>query len=591
MAKIQNPQNERGETLATDKRVNELIEERLVPVEDALETIISETIPESKIDVENLDDVDFTPINTFTNLNKIQFAGKYVNVVANGEDGIRVYINEDNSLPQWDGKSISIEPTTTSLYVYSIPSGAEGMTGNKSYSYVHNKSGVSDITLEYNGEPFTLLKGDYSIEISYKLNGTLKTKTIDLVNEIKSEEIPENSTPNSHIKDNFTLEYTKLGYDVAPNGKTPGNLEVSSFIYVIPAAELTEGQIKDITITFKPAKGVSYKSAVDLKIYFWTTDSSNKPSGSITLSETKTDTIYVSGLQYHKGTSDTSNKIVASINGSNLADGALTNNTITIVPSGLTVLNASGTTVKSDSKALTATTKAQTFNGSIEYKVPNSFKNWEKLTVTATYPLVVGTTGNAVTASATSGYWNIHPVNDSSDLVENFCTENKRLTSSWTPWTSSKAIVSGECVVQNGKLYHTKGDYKDGGIDFSAKKNWKSLTAADCSFYRIFKDPKTNRTANDFYIDGIGSLLGKDGDVEIIVYPYIGGAWSNEKFIANKIQTFENNGLAASSLVDGKIKCSFPQGKGTLASEGIRMEIKIKNKTTPSTVSPITISF
>ena len=73
---------------------------------------ISETIPESKIDVENLDDVDFTPINTFTNLNKIQFAGKYVNVVANGEDGIRVYINEDNSLPQWDGKSISIEPTT-----------------------------------------------------------------------------------------------------------------------------------------------------------------------------------------------------------------------------------------------------------------------------------------------------------------------------------------------------------------------------------------------------------------------------------------------------------------------------------------------
>ena len=90
MAKIQNPQNEKGETLATDKRVNELIKERLVPIEDAIETIVSETIPESKVDVENLDDVDFTPINTFTNLNKIQFAGKYVNVVANGEDGIRV---------------------------------------------------------------------------------------------------------------------------------------------------------------------------------------------------------------------------------------------------------------------------------------------------------------------------------------------------------------------------------------------------------------------------------------------------------------------------------------------------------------------
>ena len=586
MAKIQNPQNERGETLATDKRVNELIEERLVPVEDAIETIISETIPESKIDVENLDDVDFTPINTFTNLNKIQFAGKYVNVVANGEDGIRVYINEDNSLPQWDGKSISIEPTTASLYVYGIPSGAEGMTGNNSYSYVHNKAGVSDITLEYNGEPFTLLKGDYSIEVSYKLNGTLKSKTIDLVNEIKSEEIPENSTPNSHIKDNFTLEYTKLGYDVAPNGKTPGNLEVSSFIYVIPAAELAEGQIKDITITFKPTKGVSYTSSVDLKIYFWTTDSNNKPSGSITLSETKTDTIYVSGLQYHKGTTDTTNKIVATINGSNLADGALTSNTISIATSGLKA--------QTDSKALTNTTKAQTFNGSIPYSIPTSFKSWGTLTVTATYPLVVGTTGNAVTASATSGYWNIHPVKNSTDLIEYFVTENKRLTSSWTAWTSSKAIVSGECVVQNGKLYHTKGSYEDGGIDFSAKKNWKSLTPADCSFYRIFKDTSKNAVVNDFYIDGINSLLGKEGDVEIIVSPYIGSAWSNEKFIANKIQTSENNGLAASATVNGKIKCSFPAGKGTLASEGIRMEIKIKNKTapsTPSTVSQITISF
>lgn len=583
MAKIQNPQNERGETLATDKRVNELIEERLVPVEDAIETIISETIPESKIDVENLDDVDFTPINTFKNLNTIQFAGKYVNVVANGEDGIRVYINEDNSLPQWDGKSISIEPTTTSLYVYSIPAGAEGMTGNNPYSYVHNKAGVSDITLEYNGEPFTLLKGDYTIEISYKLNGVLKSKTVDLINEIKSEEIPENSTDASHVKDNFTLEYTKLGYDVAPNGKTPGNLEVSSFIYVIPAADLAEGQIKDITITFKPTKGVSYSSVVDLKIYFWTTDSSNNPSGSVTLSETKTDTIYVSGLQYHKGTTNTANKIEATINGSNLADGALSKNTISIVTSGLKT--------QTDSKALTNITKAQTFNGSITYSIPTSFKNWERLTVTATYPSVVGTTGNAVTASATSGYWNIHPVSNSTDLVENFYTENKRLTSSWTSWTPSKAIVSGECVVQNGKLYHTKGDYKDGGIDFSAKKNWKSLSATDCSFYRIFKDTSKNATVNDFYIDGIDSLLGKEGDVEIIVSPFIGSAWSNEKFIANKIQTSENDGLAASALVNGKIKCSFPAGKGTLASEGIRMEIKIKNNTTPSTVSPITISF
>ena len=53
MAKIQNPQNERGETLATDNRVNELIEERLIPVEDSIKEINEETIPQLRADITN----------------------------------------------------------------------------------------------------------------------------------------------------------------------------------------------------------------------------------------------------------------------------------------------------------------------------------------------------------------------------------------------------------------------------------------------------------------------------------------------------------------------------------------------------------
>lgn len=63
---------------------------------------VKKSIEESRLDVYNMDDVDVNnTVDSFNNLNKIKFAGKYVNVVSDESDpgSIVVYINEDNSLP------------------------------------------------------------------------------------------------------------------------------------------------------------------------------------------------------------------------------------------------------------------------------------------------------------------------------------------------------------------------------------------------------------------------------------------------------------------------------------------------------------
>lgn len=597
MAKIQNPQNEKGESLATNNTVNNIIKTRLAPVESSLDTIENKTIPEikalindasgAKLTVENLDDNNFTPIDTITNLNKIQFVGKYVNIVDNGDGSIRVYINEDNSRPQWDGRSVSLTPSVHPLYIYGVPSGAENVIGNKKYDYVNSSHGIPNIVLTYNGSPFTLLKGDYNIEVSYKLNGKLISKSISLVNEINSNLINETTPASSQTieKDNFTLKYCKLGYDMASQGKTPGNLEVDGFSYTIPAGYLQEGEIKNISISFKPDSGISSTLKSELKIYLWTTDvNNNTPSGDIKITENKPNTIHVSGLEYHDGSTNTRNKITASISGNNLANGALERNTIKISAPGLTEVETQKEAIE---KPLTSTSKSQKFNVDIEYRIPTTFTNWKSFKITADYPGVYNFNGASIVKETSK--WNIHPVYNSNELNEYFISENERRNSDWSKWDEKKALVAGEAVVQNGNLYHTKGSYLQGGVDELQKKDWKSLENKPCSFYRIFKDPSAERTVNDFYISGINSLLGKEDDVEIIVQPYTGSKWSDERFIANKYRTIDNDGLASSDTVNGKIKCSLPSDKATYGTKGIKMEIKIKN--IESVVPPISITF
>lgn len=587
MARIQNPQNEKGETLATNIRVDD-VSNRVTKIEGEIPKIKDE-IHESKIDVENLDDTDLSPLEIFPNLATIRFAGKYVNVVSDDDDkgkGIIVYINEDKSEPEWNGELSLSSPSLKNLYVYGVPENAEELTGNTKCSYTKATAGISDIVVKYEGPVFTLIKGTYTVEVSYKLNGVTKTKSIDL-SEINPEKTDyENFVPAGQFsKDNFKLEYTVLGTIVAPNGKTPGNIEVSYFEYTIPSEELEEGQIKDISISFKHHKDIEFSSSSNINVYLWTTPENNTPTGNIELEVYGDKTIALSGLTYHEGGNE-KNKVVATINASNLANGALSSNKIILKSSNFS------TTAAESELSLRGTTKGYEQEDTETYNIPNKFISWEPLEISATLPGVVGYSGYTIPA-VSSIAWNVHPVLDSTESAEYFKSENERLYEDFErPWISEESLTVGQAVVQNGKLYHTHGDYKDGGV--STRKNYKNLEEAPCSFCRIFKDSKAKGNLNGFKISPVDpdksvKYLLDNNDIEIIVYPYIDGQWSETSFIANKIGSRENNGLASSMLDNGSIICELPQKYGTLASVGLRVEIKINSKT--ATVLPIEIKF
>lgn len=588
MARIQNPQNEKGETLATNIRVDD-VSDRVTKIEEIEIPRLEDAIYESKIDVENLDDTDFSPLGIFSNLSKIKFAGKYVNVVSDPDsdnDGIIVYINEDKSEPKWNGELSLSSPSLKNLYLYGIPNGVTDLEGNTQCSYTKASAGISDIVVKYEGPIFTLIKGTYTVEVSYKLNGVTKTKSIDL-SEINPEKTDyENFVPAGQFsKDNFKLEYIVLGDIVAPNGKTPGNIEVSYFEYTIPSEELEEGQVKDISISFKHHKNIEFSSSSNINVYLWTTPENNTPSGNITLSTSITKTMALSGLIYHQGGHE-GNKVVATINTNNLANGALSSNKIILKSSNFS------TTASESEISLRGATKGYEQEDTKTYNIPNKFISWEPLEISAILPGVVGYSGYTIPA-VSSIAWNVHPVLDSTESAEYFKSENERLYEDFErPWISEESLTAGQAVVQNGKLYHTHGDYKDGGT--STPKNYKDLEEVPCTFCRIFKDSSASGILNGFKISPVEpdksvKYLLENNDIEIIVYPYINGQWSEKSFVANKIGSRENNGLASSTLDNGSIICELPKGYGTLASVGLRVEIKINSKT--ATVLPIEIKF
>lgn len=600
MAKIQNPQNERGETLATDKRVTELVEERLVPVEEAIETIISETIPESKIDVSNLDDDDAeTELENFVNLNKINFVGRFVNVTSNKDGEITVYINEDNSLPAWN-KTANFSPASESRYVYSTPENS-GCTGNTKCSYVATTPGIHDLTISYSGPAFTLTKYNYNFKVSYKVNGTAATPIIiPLGNKITSERLEE-TTSVSFNEDNLTFNAKKLGNDILNGGKTPGNLEVESFTYILPGTLLAEGSITDITISFEHDIATDYTLTSPKKIYLWTIENNNAASIISSLKAEPNFTFFktISGLKY-VDSENSDNTVKISLSGSNLASGSLKNNKISLTQSGFAI----NTENLNNGFILNDTDKAH--EGNFSTSIPITKQNIRgALTITASIPNPSGDNTQSSTSTNTYSFYSISK--KSTYNTENFYDESYRQTSEWKPWNSEKPLISGEAVVQSGKLYHTNPGTNTGWKDVSgtgSNSNYKNLTPAPCSYFRTFTaDPNsnTNNQVSIFYIsgEGVSDIFKNEDKVEVRVWQFEGNnIWeSGNGWLANKVRTDLNDGLASPTLENNRIVCTLkkntgsgkPESGSTRINDGIRMEIKIKDSNV--TVRNLTVTF
>ena len=588
MSRIHNPQNEKGKALATDEKVDNVkntimvqIDELLARIKNLENTISNppEELPPPTIEFTDLDDTTGAILGSFKDLTKINFRGKYVNISPDANDEITVYINEDNNLAGWNG-NINMSPAIENRFIYGVPSGSN-RKGNTEYPDVASTEGIHDLTFSYNGKTFSLPNSDYSFIISYKINNISQPDiTIPLSNYISSNKIEtsENFTINN---ENLNINGKKLGNNVLSEGKISGSLEINKFTYVLKSSYLNEGLISDIKISFVNSTGNKYEITSPKSIYFWTSTTPSKATGKLTLTPNFNNYVKVSGLQY-VDSENSNNKIALKLDLSNLANGALLSNTITLNQSGFVVTNLPLLTLNQETKI-----HSTSFNKDLILDKQNINKS---LTVSANIPnpsdsdTIISAQTNSYPFYATS-------INKSTDLIENFNTENKRLTSNWSTWNSNTQLSAGEAVVQYGKLFHTNttnNNWKDAGAN-GTLANYKNLTSSDCKFYRIFKDTNNKSTTNTFYISGIDNFLGQESKVEIIVQPHNGTSWSQSQYIANKISTPSNNGLASSTLVNGKIKCDLPLGNGTYCAEGLRVQIIIKD--TSVALPPISISF
>lgn len=594
MAKIHNPQNEKGETLATNNEVanvkNGLMDQisnlisRIESLENGQINPPSEpSIPPTittNLEFSDLDDTTGIPLNTFADLSKINFRGKYVNISSEKDNEITIYINEDNSLNGWDGNIIML-PKSGEHYIYGVPENSNRI-GNTKYTDVATTGGIHNLIFNYNDKPFSLPKSDYTFVISYKVNNVEQPIISIPLKDYISANKPQLSE-NFNIDDkNLIINGKKLGNEVLSEGKMPGSLEITNFNYVLQSSYLSEGLISDIKVSFIHDTASNYEIIDPKNIYLWTSiGDSSDASGEIILTPNFNNYVKVSGLQYIDSENE-DNSVSMSLSASNLANGALISNIITLTQNGFTVKDLSN-------KTLTDTNKAYSYayNDTLHINKQNTV---DKLTISAHIPNPSGV-DTLISANTDQYPFYSASLKQSTELIENFYSENKRLTAEWNMWNSNTQLSSGEAVVQYGNLFHTNttsSKWKDAGAN-DTLKNYKNLNKTNCNFYRIFKESNNKSTTNTFYIDCATNLLGNEDKIEIIVQPHNGTSWNTNKYVANKISTPTNDGLASSSLVNGKIKCDLPIGNGTYCAEGLRVEIIIKD---PSiTLSPITISF
>lgn len=182
---------------------------------------VKKSIEESRLDVYNMDDVEVNKVvDSFNNLNKIKFAGKYVNVVSGAEDGeIVVYINEDNSLPTLTEKpEQSYKNEVEKRFIYGVPEGAtfdEFLTGGKSYSQVAKRHDIEHLTYEYTAGAFSLSKSDYTFFLDYKINNVDKSVKMVLNELFKSDDRDSTKEINgTTIKDGHTIKFRRQNFGI-----------------------------------------------------------------------------------------------------------------------------------------------------------------------------------------------------------------------------------------------------------------------------------------------------------------------------------------------------------------------------------------
>lgn len=544
----------------------------------------------------------------FSNITKLSFMGEYVNVIDNEDGTATLYIQPNTSAKVYSSMSGAPASTSYKIAQYSDYLGGMPVTAGSSHGVTNlilgtGAYGTVTLTAKATDGATTLTIKKKTTKIWWKVNdGSWNSQALNTGTDGNDVAYSGNVT-----KDNvkLTVSGTKIWTkDDAATGKVPNQIQ-TSFNFAIDLNSITGGN--GGTVKFYYAVQETEPAAGEFTtVSMFATRSIDPTLGTCTatLDTTNVKTKTVSGLNY-----------LITGNAYNIACDAISNTQYMVydTTNRMEVSGCGGTTATyaRDNAALTRT---DSNSGVVEaYDAKYSFASTYTVgkigTPGSTNQLTFRTFGvksnpsKVVTIQHSDKYWGADASKTTTDLIEYFVDESKRLhsydasTGATVAKTSANFNGTTDAVVQNGYLYHpnhiyattnTKG-YRQAYSGGTSNGGTWSDTATQGEFLRVFKNSNTSAQAkvtftadSQFYTDI------NNGNVEVYMQGInADGSLEGKWWSCHKTQA-EDAVYGCASSKSGKLEVTL-RGLKFAGKNGCLVKFVIKGKTTR--IAPITATF
>lgn len=550
----------------------------------------------------------------FANITKLSFMGEYVNVIDNEDGTATLYIQPNTSAKVYN--TMTGAPTATSYKIaqYGEYLGGMPVTAGSSHGVTtlinHATNGFGTVTLTAQGTdgktPFTIKKK--ATKIWWKVNnGSWNSQALNTGTGGNDVAYSGNVT-----KDNvkLTVSGTKIWTkDDAATGKVPNQIQ-TSFNFSIDINAITAG--KGGTVKFYYAVQETEPAADEFAtVSMFATRTVNPTLGTCTatLDTTNVKTKTVSGLNY-----------LITGNVYNIACDAISNtqNMVYNTTNRMKVSGCGGTeaTYTRDNAALTRTDSNSTVVEAYDakYSFASTYTVGKIGTPGSTNQLTFQTFGiksspsQNVTIQHSDKYWGADASKTTTDLIDYFVDESKRLRSyngvdgatATTYISASNFDGSKDAVVQNGYLYHpnhiyattnttTKLGYRQAYSGGTSNGGTWSAAATTGEFLRVFKNSNTSAQAkvtftadSQFYTDI------NNGNIEVYMQGINADGTTEGKWWSCHKTQAEDAVYGCASSKSGKLEVTL-RGLKFAGKNGCLVKFVIKGKTTR--IAPITATF
>lgn len=552
---------------------------------------------------------DDTPTTGFaTGVQKINFKGKYVNVIKTENDNeVTLWIQPNESVA--DFKDVSTPDTVNYILYdtddYTLPVQAGNQTAVT--QVVKEGTAFSDIVLNAqtaNGEsPVTIKNKEYTIW--WRVNGGNTLGSFPIMDP-ETQQSKTGTVSTDGVSCNVIANTIWTNAD-AEQGKIPGQAEVD-FNFTIATSILAPegGNIKLEYVIQKDTPDIETTWS-EVNLFVSKYNDPDIQAAKATRDTSSIKTIQVSGINYlcegnkynieATGITNTQHKINRITNRIRLTDNWFTDKKYEYNDAAL-----SRTDEESDNEY--ASTAVYTLNDTYtigEIGIPGEPPT---LTLYATkYNDTNNPTGVAKVINLENTYWGL-PRLHSMGLFEIFQEERLRVKADNTTWTSATFDPNTDAVVQYGKAYHVAGTlYKrgySGGTNDTGR--WTS-TATTCSFNRVFRSNSTDTCASIIISDAsptIGtplntsvlSSLVRSDKVDILLRG-VKDDGTLEEAVWNCGKYSSETGSSAivgilKEISDGKLVCTIA-GYAFNKNKGCLIQVIIKDKAVA--VSPFCIDL